>query len=48
MAPKTFSKFAYNIINNPQNKTLNYKPEELKICLDNFSKLIAQNLKEND
>ena len=24
------------------------KPEELKICLDNFSKLIAQNLKEND
>ena len=31
MAPKTFSNFAYNIINNPQNKTLNYKPEELKI-----------------
>ena len=24
IAPKTFSNFAYNIINNPQNKTFDY------------------------
>ena len=29
--PETFSKFAYNIINNPQSKGINYKPEELKM-----------------